>query len=174
MQNTTQIYLIRAELIRRRKSFYNKRYLQLLDQTACYDILRDSDFGFVHQILTFSRLHDSSQTTSATRLNRLIIEQLIFLQEYGPKYLSKCELEKRFQQRLQIYYRFLGKNLFRLRSKEFGTYHKSGFRELTVSFSFLKLLRGLIEAVYISSMEFLVHPKRNFVNLIRSWRKNNG
>ncbi len=166
--------LIRADLIRRRNSFYNKRYLQLLDQTACYDILHNSDFGFVHQILTFSRLHDSSQTTSATRFNRLIIEQLIFLQEYGPKYLTEDELENRFQEKLRIYYRFLSKNIFKFRDKEFCAYHANRFRELTVSFSFFKLLRGLIETVYISSMEFLVHPKRNFVNLIRSWRKNSG
>lgn len=166
--------LIRADLIRSSNSFYNKRYLQLLDQTACYDILQESDFGFVHQILTFSRMHDSSQTTSATRLNKLIIEQLIFLQEYGPKYLTKGELEKRFQEKLRIYYRFLGKNIFRLRNKEFYIYHANRFKELRVSFSFLRLLRGLIEAVYISSIEFLVHPKRNFLNLIRSWINNSG
>jgi hypothetical protein len=88
--------------------------------------------------------------------------------------LTKDELEERFQEKLRIYYRFLGKNIFRFRDKEFYTYHANRFKELRVSFSFLRLLRGLIEAVYISSMEFLVHPKRNFLNLIRSRRNKNG
>jgi glycosyltransferase involved in cell wall biosynthesis len=164
--------LIRSGLIRKSEPFYNDRYFQLLDQTACYDVLEHTDFGFVHQILTYSRLHEESQTSSASRVNRLMLEQLIFLEEYGPKYLTNEELKKLLQQKLLIYYRFLGKNLFRLRDKEFRSYHMNGFGNLTVSFNFLKLLRGLIEALYISSMEFLVHPKRNFVSLIRSWIKN--
>ncbi len=163
--------LIRSDFIRNSESFYNDRYFQLLDQTACYDVLRHADFGFVHQILTYSRLHEESQTSSASRLNILILEQLIFLEKYGPRYLTKEELKRRFKRRLQIYYRFLGRNLFRLIDKEFRSYHRNGFGNLTVSFSFLKLLRGLIEVLYINSVTFLVHPKRNILNLISSKEK---
>ena len=54
--------LIRSDLIRNRKSFYDESYLHS-DVGVCYELLEDHDFGFVHQVLTFIRPHDESLTS---------------------------------------------------------------------------------------------------------------
>jgi glycosyltransferase involved in cell wall biosynthesis len=164
--------LLRSDLIRLRKSFYNERYLQLLDQTACYEVLQDTDFGFVHQILSYSRLHDESQTSIAETHNRFLLEQLILLAEYGQRYLSKEELEKRCEERLSNYYRFLGKNLFRRRGREFWDFHINGFEKHGCSFKITRLLKGALAALYFDIIRFLAHPKKNTHLFLKSiWEK---
>ena len=86
--------LIRSDLIRNRNPFYNDRYLQVVDQEVCYYILQETDFGFIHDVLTFSRLHTESTTSSVTPLNRLILEILTLLVEFGPIYLGKDEYKQ--------------------------------------------------------------------------------
>ena len=55
-------HLIRSDLIRSQNAFYNTNefHMASMDQEACYDVLQGSDFGFVHQVLTYSRHHDES------------------------------------------------------------------------------------------------------------------
>ena len=153
--------LIRSDLIRSRESLYNDSYFQLLDQTACYDILRESDFGFVHQVLSHSRLHSESQTSAANKLNILLLELLVFLSEYGADFLTTEELSKRFQERLSIYYLFLGRNLLRKRNKEFWDYHRNGLKKLGLPLNKFKLCKGALGALYLGVVDFFLHPKRN-------------
>src|SRR5256886_5381380 len=61
--------LIRADLIRRRTPFYDPVNLHA-DVQSCYDILRESDFAFVHQALAFMREHRESQTSLLRGLDR--------------------------------------------------------------------------------------------------------
>ena len=79
--------IIRADLVRGRASFYNEDNLHS-DVEACYDLLRTSDFGFVHQVLTFTRRHNESNTSYARRLNTFLPAQLGVLVRYGPDYLT--------------------------------------------------------------------------------------
>src|SRR5699024_5835581 len=44
--------LLRSSLIRKRKKVYDESYPES-DITACLDMLRESDFGFVHQVVSF-------------------------------------------------------------------------------------------------------------------------
>ena len=48
--------LFRSDLVRSRDPFYNESNVQA-DSEACFELLKDCDFGFVHQVLTFSRDH---------------------------------------------------------------------------------------------------------------------
>jgi hypothetical protein len=55
--------LIRSDLIRKRKKFYSETHPHT-DKDVCFDILKESDFGFVHQVLTFTRRHNESRLRS--------------------------------------------------------------------------------------------------------------
>ena len=156
--------LIRSDLIRERDSFYNDSYVQLLDQTACYEILQDSDFGFVHQVLTFSRLHDESQTALAQKVNTLILEQLIFLAEYGPIYLTDEEYKRRFEQRIWCYYRFLGKSVLERREKTFWEFHREGLRKLGLRLNMAKLAKAILYEIYFGLTSFLNNPRKDIEN----------
>src|SRR5262245_58387599 len=85
--------LIRSDLIRAERACYNddEFLTQYTDQDACYRWLRHTDFGFVHQVLTYSRDHEASLTTALTRLNAALPAQLMVLLKYGPLYLDPGE-----------------------------------------------------------------------------------
>src|SRR5215813_13713501 len=51
--------LLRASIVRSRKPFYETGRLHE-DTEVCYEILRDWNFGFVHQILSFTRRDNDS------------------------------------------------------------------------------------------------------------------
>ena len=59
--------MIRADLVRKREgSFYNPSYVHA-DTAVCYEVLRESDYGFVRQVLSYTRNHDASVTAWTTR-----------------------------------------------------------------------------------------------------------
>lgn len=157
--------LIRADQIRERKSFYNEAFHQLLDQTACYDILRGVDFGFVHQVLTYSRVHDESQTSSNEQVDKFQLENLFFLKEYGPIYLESNAYEKLFEGRLRRYYRFLVACFYQRKGKDFWAYHRKGLAQLGLSLKSGKFLRAVFLETYLRLLDILAHPKTFFRNL---------
>ena len=58
--------LIRSDEVRKRPTFYNEANPHC-DIETCFDILRDRDFGFVHQVLTFTREHAEAESTFYNR-----------------------------------------------------------------------------------------------------------
>ena len=91
--------LIRSNLIRRHESFYDEAYIHS-DVAVCYEILRDNDFGFVHQVLTFMRVHDQSVTSTAVMpLNEVIVNNLDLLCRYGPVFLSPEQHQERLKEK---------------------------------------------------------------------------
>lgn len=140
-------HLIRSDFIRNRKEFYNTHELHssYTDLEACYKILQDSDFGFVHQVLTYTREHNDSRTASFIRtgLNTDLPSQLNILTKYGPLYLSNAEYQKRLRRVMKRYYRFLSQNVFLWRSRQFWSYHKKALDYIGCPFSIIELLKAL-------------------------------
>ena len=60
--------LFRAELVRRRTPFFDETVWHG-DTDAAYRLLLDSDLGFVHQVLTYTRLHEKALTSFSQRAN---------------------------------------------------------------------------------------------------------
>ena len=46
--------LYRSDLVRSHDPFFNEANIFHADTEACFDLLRSYDFGFVHQVLTYS------------------------------------------------------------------------------------------------------------------------
>lgn len=124
--------LIRSDLVRSRNPFYNKKYFQVVDQEVCYYLLKDSDFGFIHKVLTYSRIHEGSTTSSISHLNRLILESLMLLIEYGPHYLKNGEFQSCLNKRMDKYYRFLAKSFFEKKDKDFWSFHRNGLKNIGI------------------------------------------
>lgn len=149
--------LVRSDLIRNSKSFYNEDNLHA-DKEACFDLLQDSDFGFVHQVLSFTRRENETMTTFAKRINTYILGDLMILKKYGHIYLTKQEFTEILKKRMGIYYRFLGKSVFQRKGKEFWDYHKNGFKKLGYPISFIKILSASIIVFYNKLLDvFKIH-----------------
>ncbi len=131
--------LIRSDFIRSRAAFYNEQNIHA-DKEVCFEILRQADFGFVHQVLTFTRRHNEAMTSFTRRVNTFETGRLEILQKYGPLYLSSDEYQRRFNEAMEDYYKvFLARSVFELKDKEFWDYQKSALEKLGLSLSWTKL-----------------------------------
>jgi len=150
--------LIKSDLIRNRDPLYNNKYHMCVDQELCYYLLQHQDFGFVHEILTYSRVHEQSMTTSINKHNREIIEELTLMQDFGIVYFGKKEHEKRFENSLERYYRFLSTSIFLRKDKEFWEFQKKGLDKLGLRLNRVKLFAGVLEALANKITHRLFHP----------------
>jgi glycosyltransferase involved in cell wall biosynthesis len=116
--------LFRADEVRRRDPFFSLPSIHA-DEAACYEILTSADFGFVHQVLTVTRMHEQSVTASfAERLNSYIGGNLLILEKYGPVFLTPEEHRRRLAERLREYDRFLAHSLLGRPGPKFWDHHR--------------------------------------------------
>jgi glycosyltransferase involved in cell wall biosynthesis len=116
--------LIRADLIRKRRPFYDPVNLHA-DAESCYDILQESDFAFIHQALAFIRKHEQSQTSLMLGLESMRSGRFYTLTRYGHVYLNEEEFRRCYRQRLVQYYAMLAVAAVELRGRAFWEFHRS-------------------------------------------------
>ena len=138
--------MFRADLVRARDPFYDEAHLQS-DVGACLDVLGESDFGFVHQVLTFTRRHNETVTSSVRRQGTYYPAQLWLHLEYGPIYLTPEEYERRIAVWLGYYAWFLFRYSPRLRDPVFRDYHREALGMLQEKIEAGEVGRGLVAQV---------------------------
>lgn len=143
---TATSLLFRADLVRARVPFYNESNLHS-DSEACLALLKNCDFGFVNQVLTYTRVRPSSLTAFSAEMNTWIVGRLYDLVTYGPDYLTEAELHVCVEQKLKEYYRYLSRSLVRHRGKDFWNYHKRKLIETGVGWSRLRLIKAALAEV---------------------------
>lgn len=134
--------LIRSDLVRNRDPFYDEGNPHA-DIDACLAVLRESDFGFVHQVLTFTRRHNESATSRLVRLKTNRLARLKALEDHGPFFLSRDEIGRRRAEAYGAYYRFLAQQLLEGRGREFWAYHRQGLEEIGQPLSYGRLAFAL-------------------------------
>jgi glycosyltransferase involved in cell wall biosynthesis len=154
--------LYRSDLVREREAFFNETNLHA-DREAAFDVLQNSDFGFVHQVLTFSRVHDETVTASfAKRINTYILGRVTALVKYGHVYLSDEEYEQRLKELMEEYYRILGNSVFERRDKKFWNYHRNGLKNIGIPLSSARVYKALLWQI----IDALFNPKRTIDRMI--------
>ena len=151
--------LIRSDIVRNRDPFYDEfKFPFFSDTAACYEILQVWDFGFVHQVLTFTRRHNETQTaTLARRLD--IVNHLILLKEYGRFYLDQSEYERCFQLRLQSYYNYLGNKLSKTWDNNFWNYHRATLERIGYRLDWIKVFKTALQ----EKLDIILFPARKML-----------
>jgi len=161
---TAQLY--RADLVRRRSKFFNEQNLHA-DTEACLDVLQDSDFGFVHQVLSFSRPRPQSTDALANSFETRSLGGLIIFLKYGPIYLNRDEYTYYLKNRMKEYHRVLAKNVLRCRSRAFWRFHQE-----TLTVLGLKLDRSLLAvSVGRELVRMLLRPASSATEMTGWWRE---
>jgi hypothetical protein len=153
--------LIRSDLIRKRPKFYDESAV-CADTMACFDLLQESDFGFVHQVLTFTRRHNESMTSLTHRFSTRWLGQLAALVRYGSNYLDSQEYEQRLNHFIDVYHAFLARSLFELREKAFWDYQRTELKKLGYPIRPVKLI--------IASLRQLMNLRETFQRVRRAMR----
>lgn len=125
---TATSLLIRADLVRSHIPFYNESNIHA-DSEVCFELLKDCDFGFVHQVLTFTRLQAGTMTSVSRGKRTLLGGVLSDIVNFGPYYLEPEERKSVLESHLRLYYRLLGQFVFERRGKAFWDFHKEKLRE---------------------------------------------
>lgn len=154
--------LYRCDLIRASDAFYPNANAEA-DISACFKHLRFADFGFVHQVLSYERIHAVRMTTVSEDLNAYLSSKLSDLLEYGPFYLTQTEIERRLRESLDEYYAFLALSAVGFRKRRFWAYHAKRLRELGYPLNAGKLGK----AIGAKLLDLICNPKRTIEAVLR-------
>jgi glycosyltransferase involved in cell wall biosynthesis len=157
--------LVRSEIVRGRRPFFEEGRFQE-DTEACYEILKEWDFGFVHQVLSYSRVESDSLNTRFTRNDSQPLGSLICTHRYGPLFLAPAEFRERWEVRQRRYYRQLARALIELRGSGYWRFHKNGLRAESLSIDWGHLARGMFWEIF----DIVGNPKMTVGRLYRGIR----
>ncbi len=110
--------MYRADRVRARPEFYRSDNPHA-DTEVCFELLRDGDYGFVHQVLTYTRRHTGAQTTDARRHGTHSAARIMIARDFGPSFLSPAEQRIALDTQIRYHYQFLGANIARLTDSTF-------------------------------------------------------
>jgi glycosyltransferase involved in cell wall biosynthesis len=158
---TTVLY--RSDAVRRRAPFFTEGRLND-DTEACYELLRDWDFGFVHQILSYTRLDEQSISGRLSDKDPGILDRLLNIRRYGPEFLSAEEFQRRATEMERRYYRRLARAALTLREPAYWQFHRQGLLTQGPGLEWGKLLRAMGREV----LSIAACPQE-LVGIIRAW-----
>jgi glycosyltransferase involved in cell wall biosynthesis len=149
---TTIMY--RADLVRSRHPFYELgRYHE--DTEVAYEILRQYDLGFVHQVLSYQRVDNESIMGQRRSYQPYLLDRLIILDRFGENFLSADELSAARTQIEDTLVRFLARSRLRGQSAEFWRYQEGGYRTIGRSLPRLKILLSMLDQI----LDVVLNPK---------------
>lgn len=153
--------LYRSDLVRERAAFYNEKNIHA-DTEVCFVLLKTTNFGFVHQILTYTRVRQESLRSLSSDLQTHFPGTLQVLLVHGRDYLTEKEFDSLFRRHISSYYKFLGKCLLLGQSKNLS-YHKKKLAELGIGFRWWRFASGTLSTVWGLAM----NPKSTIEKLTR-------
>jgi hypothetical protein len=125
---TPTSHLLRSDLVRSRDPFYDERFAPFEDGDTCFDLMRSWDFGFVHQVLTYSRRQNDSIISRVRPFNLELVLRLMMLVAHGRDYLSQPEFDDCLKDAERSEFRFLGRCACARHSwgPKFWEFHRNG------------------------------------------------
>lgn len=158
--------LICSDEVRKRPAVYNEGN-QHCDIELCFDVLKDRDFGFVHQVLTFTRDHSESQTAFSQRFGTDYLGTLEHLTKYGQAYLNEQELEQCFKRSWQQYYRFLGYKVLHPSEKDLWDFHRKELARLGYRLNYGAVMKPVVAEV----LDLVLNPLKTSMRIANKFSR---
>lgn len=151
--------LIRSDIVRSRDPFYYEDSVTE-DVDIFFEILQSCDFGFVPEILTYTRRSNES-TISTIRVGLMELTEMVEIAKYGRIFLDEQEYSLRRRKIKQYYHRMLGLGVLRGRPRQYWDFHRRGLR-----FAGHHLGRGRLALCALSAtVDLLLNPKSTLERL---------
>jgi len=127
--------LLRSDAVRERNPFYDERYKPFEDTSVCFEILKTWNFGFVHQVLTFSRRDNESILSHLRLFSFHFFVRLSAIVIYGRNFLNEKEYQRGLRTAEREYFNFLARRKCSIRgySPGFWEFHRD--RLATIGYS---------------------------------------
>ena len=134
--------LVRSRLVRGSQPFFTNEFLHA-DKDACLRLLLDCDFGFIKQVLTYTRRHNESVTSLTNSLDTRRQENLLLLQKYGRTLLSDAEFRCTEDREFIDYYNFLARRAGTGSGRAFWDSHRDVLESAGRPFSRWRLAKAI-------------------------------
>ena len=157
--------LYRASMVRATDAFFPGS-APSADVEACLTCLKESDLGFVHQILSFERRHHDAITVKMGRTYQQYLDALRTLIAFGPDFLTESEQRRRVDEWLSVYFKQLAVGCVNLEAPQFWRLHQEGLRELGYSIYDLRLAKALTG----KALDLILNPKATGEKVARRLR----
>ena len=164
--SATQL-LIRSDLVLGRTPFYDESYVPFEDAAVVFQLLAHCSFGFVHQVLTFSRRDNTSVMKSLMALDCSIAFQLLMLREFGLVCLGPSEFQEQLRRKERAYAQVLVNGLVALRRWEFWSFHRTMLRRMRYRFGSVRVWWML----FLALCNVVLNPKNGLAVFARSLRR---
>ncbi len=149
--------MMRSDLVRSRNpSFYEESHAPFEDHTVCLELLRTWNFGFVHQILTYSRRDNESILARIRPYQFELFTRLAFVVMYGREFLSGEEYAWFLRDAERRYFYFLGRSAWEGRDAKFWEFHRGRLASINYSLNSGFMAKWIL----IVLLDDLGNPKR--------------
>jgi hypothetical protein len=158
--------LYRASIVRATDAFFPGS-APCADLEACLNCLMHGDFGFVHEVLSFERIHDEMITAKLLKMNsqHLVLDRMRFTIQFGPELLSQSEQERRLDEQLSGYFDALAVDCFHFweTDRTFWRLHRERLCELGYSIYNPRLAK----AILMKFLDLTLNPKTTIEKILR-------
>jgi len=157
--------LFRSEIVRQRDPFFREEARICGDAEACFEILEQWDFSFVHQLLSFERTDNVSISTPSRSFSRWILYQYMHIKRYGHVFLTDTENAVAQRDFERFYYSFVAEFAMGRPGKGFWDYHREALATIGEHLS----SRLLAKYFLLEFLDVLLNPKKTLGRLLRSY-----
>lgn len=116
--------LMRADLVRARQPFYDESLFTAEDLSACWDLLADSDFGFVHQVLCFVRTENDSILSRIRGFDAQELDRYLVAHRHARQFIVPERLSAFLASENARYYRAIAHGALRARRAGLLAFHR--------------------------------------------------
>jgi len=152
---TTVMY--RADIVRATTPFYDPAAPHA-DTEACYRSLRSCDFGFVHQVLSYLRVEETSRMGALGDYFTGYLDRFIIIEKYGRDYLERDEWESLRHRAKRDYFLRLASILLSRTDPAVWRYHRDGLATIGYKLRWYTIWRELLAV----SAEAVLNPLATF------------
>ena len=144
--------LLRADLVRERAPRYFPEGRFFFDLNVAFEVLQHHDFGFVHQVLSFTRKQADSLMVQAFSMRSDPLMDLVVAKEYGAGLLDSGEFQARLDELTSALYLSLGRQwiedkLRRCRNDDVWEFHARELGAVGVVLDRRRLAVGVVRAL---------------------------
>ena len=156
--------MYRSAVVRHDRPFYDKSLPNTADFEKCMQILQRWDFGFVHQLLSFTRRGNKSLISARLSFRPFDMDRYVFVRRHAAALLESREATSVRRKAKRVYYRLLAREALRLRERAFWRHHQVGLKAVpeTVDWPYLAL-QIVVVLIWIG-----LNPGRTVLDALRS------
>jgi hypothetical protein len=159
--------LLRSDLVLGSVPFYDESFIPFEDAAVIFKLLAEYDFGFVHQVLTFSRRDNASVMKSLLDLDSPKAFELWMIREFGREFLEPREYQESLRRKERAYAQLLVDSMVALRGREYWKFHGTMLQRMGYRFWSARVWWPL----FLSVCDVVFNPKNAVSSFVRGLRR---